>query len=168
MKHTTNLLCGILLLSVAKIGWAQGADSTIRSRALDSLVQWHAFDTLNAERISYQDFIAGVLANNLDYAVQKYNISIAQAEIEVAKIYPDPAISAAFSKDITSGLPSGSQGGNVLSFGAAQTILLGGKLFEGSGSCRSESERGRGDGPGFLLDTSLECHASLYLRCDRG
>ncbi len=131
MKHSIKLLLfGTLILP--QLLRAQGMDTVIRNRALDSLLAWHPHDTgLEAQPISYHDFLARVLEHNLDYAVQKYNISIAQAEIEVAKIYPDPFISTAFSKDVTGGLPSDSVGGNVLSFGASQTILLGGKISKG-------------------------------------
>ena len=135
MKRSTPIFaCCFLLLTLsqfttARIARAQNVDTTLRNRAVDSLIAWHPIDSgMLAQPISYQEFLSRVLEHNLDYTIQKYNISIAQAEIEVAKIYPDPVISAAFSKDITGGLPADSIGGNVLSVGASQTILLGGKI----------------------------------------
>lgn len=46
-----------------------------------------------AYSLSYADFISKLAQNNLDYAVEKYNIDIADAEIEAAKILPDPELS---------------------------------------------------------------------------
>jgi cobalt-zinc-cadmium efflux system outer membrane protein len=128
-------LCSILLSGIfaPQILSAQNADSIVRSRALDSLLQWHAVDTaLHARPITYREFLQTVIANNLDYAVQKYNISIAQAQILVAKVYPDPSVSVGLSKDITTGFSTAdSLGGNTYSVSASQTILLGGKIGAG-------------------------------------
>src|SRR5699024_178549 len=43
--------------------------------------------------LSYPDFIDKLAAENLGYAAEQYNISIAEAEIEAAKILPDPELS---------------------------------------------------------------------------
>src|SRR5579872_2999621 len=106
-------------------------DSLTRTRALDSLLQWRAIDTLPRQRfIGFNEFLAAVAAHNLDYAVQKYNVSLAQAQITVAKLYPDPAISVGYTKDISS-VPADQKFGDVWSFGAAQTFPLGGKIGAG-------------------------------------
>jgi len=104
------------------------ADSLARARALDSLLQWRASDSLpHAHPIGFPEFLAAVAANNLDYAVQKYSISIAQAQITVAKLYPDPSFSLGYTKDISS-VPPDQKFGDVWSVGASETILLGGKI----------------------------------------
>lgn len=43
--------------------------------------------------ISYNDFLIRLAEHNLEYASQKFNINIAEAEIEAAKILPDPEFS---------------------------------------------------------------------------
>ncbi|MCZ2357617.1 MAG: TolC family protein [Bacteroidia bacterium] len=43
-------------------------------------------------KIDYTDYLALVGKNNLNYAAQKFNINIANAQIETAKIFPDPQI----------------------------------------------------------------------------
>lgn len=43
--------------------------------------------------LSYPDFINKLATENLGYAAEQYNISIAEAEIEAAKILPDPELS---------------------------------------------------------------------------
>ncbi len=104
------------------------SDSADYKYSLDSLLQWKANDTLPGERyIGFKKFLAEVAAHNLDYAVQKYNISIAQAEITVSKLYPDPSLSVAWTKDISS-VPSNQKFGDVWNVGASETILLGNKI----------------------------------------
>ena len=49
--------------------------------------------------ISYQDYLKMVLDNNLDYASEKYNVNIADAKIEAAKIFKDPVLSFDWSGD---------------------------------------------------------------------
>ena len=106
------------------------ADSLVHIRALDSLLQWHSLDTLPDERyIGFNEFLNAVAANNLDYAVQKCNVSMAQAQITIAKLYPDPTPSIAYTKDI-SNVPSSQKFGNVWNIGASETILLGRKIGE--------------------------------------
>jgi outer membrane protein TolC len=103
-------------------------DSLEHAQSLDSLLKWQANDTLPDERfIGFHEFITAVAAHNLDYAVQKYNISIARAQITIAKLYPDPSLSAGFTKDITN-VPSSQKFGDVWSAGATETILLGNKI----------------------------------------
>lgn len=101
--------------------------------AADSLAHMHALDRLPNERfIGFREFLAAVAANNLDYAVQKYNVSIAHAQITIAKLYPDPSPSVGYTKDV-SDVPSSQKFGDIWSVGASETILLGGKLGARSG-----------------------------------
>jgi cobalt-zinc-cadmium efflux system outer membrane protein len=108
-------------------------DSISHIHALDSLLQWRASDTLPDERfIGFREFLAAVVANNLDYAVQKYNVSIAEAQVTIAKLCPDPSPSIGYTKDI-SNVPASQKFGDVWSVGASETILLGGKVGARSG-----------------------------------
>ncbi|MFI5253015.1 MAG: TolC family protein [Bacteroidota bacterium] len=145
MKRLTNLahcIIGVLLSGVmsSHILFAQQGksditlnpkatgDSLARTRALDSLLQLPSPGTmLKSHPVGYREFLATVAESNLDFAVQKYNISIAQAQITVAKLYPDPSLSAGVTKDITN-VPSDQRLGNVWNLGASETILLGGKI----------------------------------------
>jgi len=51
--------------------------------------------------ISFDEFLAGVAANNLDLAAQRYNITIAQAQVVAAKVSPNPAFTTTFATDIS-------------------------------------------------------------------
>ena len=140
-----NYLCGVLSLVFfhQSLLYARGqvnteallspADSLVHARTLDSLLQWHSVDTLPNERfITFNDFLAAVATNNFDYAVQKFNVSIAQAQVTIARLYPDPSFSVGLTKDI-SNVPSNQKFGNVWNAGATETIFLGGKVGEGIG-----------------------------------
>ena len=136
--YTNSILFSVLLSShllFAQIGKSNStngpattADSPDRTRALDSLLQLPTSDTMfTSHHIGFREYLARVAASNLDYAVQKYNISIAKAQVIVAKLYPDPSLSAGLIKDI-SDIPPGQRFGDVWDFGASETILLGGKI----------------------------------------
>lgn len=43
--------------------------------------------------LTYQEFIAKMATNNLSYAAEKFNIDIAEAEVQAAKVFPDPELS---------------------------------------------------------------------------
>lgn len=43
--------------------------------------------------ISFQEFLNLVSKNNIQFASEKYNVSIAEANIEVAKVFPNPSLS---------------------------------------------------------------------------
>src|SRR5271157_5799677 len=113
VTHHTNSVLLFALLSFHLLFAQQGkshvpgappiaADSTARSRALDSLLQIPTSGTLLTSRpIGFREYLATVAASNLDLAVQKYNVSIAQAQVTVANLYPDPSLSSGVSKDIT-------------------------------------------------------------------
>jgi outer membrane protein, heavy metal efflux system len=58
-------------------------------------------DTTKAKPITFDEFLAGVAANNLDLAAQRYNITIAQAQVVAAKVSPNPVFTTTFSKDIS-------------------------------------------------------------------
>jgi cobalt-zinc-cadmium efflux system outer membrane protein len=46
--------------------------------------------------ISFTDFILAVQNSNLNYAAQKFNVSIAQAQISLARLWPNPTISGGY------------------------------------------------------------------------
>ncbi len=49
--------------------------------------------SFNRVPIIYIDYLNTVGKNNLGYVVQKFNVSIAEASIEIAKVFPDPQLS---------------------------------------------------------------------------
>jgi outer membrane protein, heavy metal efflux system len=51
--------------------------------------------------ITFDEFLAGVAANNLDLAAQRYNITIAQAQVVAAKVSPNPTFTATFGTDVS-------------------------------------------------------------------
>ncbi|MBF7093294.1 TolC family protein [Flavobacterium sp. ALJ2] len=48
--------------------------------------------TFTQVKINYTHFLSLVNKNNLGYAAEKFNINIAEADIEAAKVFPDPEL----------------------------------------------------------------------------
>jgi cobalt-zinc-cadmium efflux system outer membrane protein len=57
--------------------------------------------TTEAQPIAFDEFLARVAANNLDLAAQRYNITIAQAQVVAAKVSPNPVFTMSFATDIS-------------------------------------------------------------------
>jgi cobalt-zinc-cadmium efflux system outer membrane protein len=80
-------------------------------------------DAVPTRSVSYVEYIDIVGKQNLSYAAEKYNVSIAQARVEMAKVFPDPQISFG-------GFDNGQQRmrmGYGVSTGITYTLELGGK-----------------------------------------
>jgi cobalt-zinc-cadmium efflux system outer membrane protein len=73
--------------------------------------------------LRFDAYLALVLRNNLDLAAQRFNVPIAEAQIAVAKIFPDPVLTGGLgSIDIShTGSPT------TTTLGVSETIELGGK-----------------------------------------
>ena len=53
--------------------------------------------TTNAQRIvTYDAYIKNVREKNIDYIVEKYEVSIAEANTQAAKVFPDPELSLSY------------------------------------------------------------------------
>ncbi len=72
--------------------------------------------------ISYQEFMNLVAEKNLSYATQKYNVSIAEAAIQTASMFPDPQLGIDGSNNGISREMGYTFGGNI-----SWTLELGGK-----------------------------------------
>ena len=46
-----------------------------------------------AQTITFQEYLNNVKNNNINYLVEKYNLDIANANVQAAKIFPDPELS---------------------------------------------------------------------------
>jgi cobalt-zinc-cadmium efflux system outer membrane protein len=51
------------------------------------------------ENIDFNRYLSLVSTNNLEYAAEKFNLNIAEAAIEAAKVFPDPSISFDWTED---------------------------------------------------------------------
>jgi cobalt-zinc-cadmium efflux system outer membrane protein len=74
-------------------------------------------------RLSLAQFMAEVGRRNLDYAAQAFNVPIADAQVSVARLFPNPSLDWAGSFDV-----SGQHQASTYAITLSQTILLGGKL----------------------------------------
>jgi outer membrane protein, heavy metal efflux system len=77
-------------------------------------------DSVTSREITLSEFLSKVAAANLDYAAQRYNVSIAKAQIVAANVSPNPTVSLGYTTADQS-QPS------IYSGGVSQTIEMGGK-----------------------------------------
>jgi cobalt-zinc-cadmium efflux system outer membrane protein len=73
--------------------------------------------------LTYKDYLNKVVSGNLDFAAQKFNVDIAKAQIEAAKIFQNPSIAVEW----TGNKESVARNGYGVSTQLTQTIELGGK-----------------------------------------
>ena len=112
-----------MLLLYVSMGWARATSSTLPG-APESL--WVVTNSLPAtNEITFNEFLSEVAKANLDYAAQRYNVSIAQAAIAAAKQFQNPNLQLNGAVDVTH---SGSQRmPSTAGAGLTQTIEMGGK-----------------------------------------
>ena len=96
--------------------------------------------TTNAQRIlTYDEFIKNVREKNIEYIVEKYEVSIAEANAQAAKVMPDPSLSFSYD-DSDDGPPQDRLYGKILSVELGYTLELGGKRRARISIARSEQQ----------------------------
>lgn len=85
--------------------------------------------------LSYQEYLGKVSSGNLEYAVEKLNVSTAQADLVAARVFNDPELSVSYFNNENSKL----QMGEGFAVGLTQTVTLG-KRSAAIGMARSENE----------------------------
>ncbi len=73
-------------------------------------------------KLTFRRFIDEVARSNVDLAVQRYNVSIAEAQLVAARVSPNPTFSAGGTRDV-----SGKQQPATENAALSQTIEIGGK-----------------------------------------
>ena len=79
-------------------------------------------NSVTSGKMTLAEFLSKVASANLDYAAQRYNVSIAKALIAAAKVSPNPTANFAWTGDV-----SGRNQASIYSGGISQTIEMGGK-----------------------------------------
>lgn len=75
-KWTFLIISSLLLLLLCEKGWSQELRSDV-----------------SIQKLTYSEFLNRVATHNLGYLAEKYHIDIADAEVEAAKVFPDPELS---------------------------------------------------------------------------
>ncbi|HZR36176.1 MAG TPA: TolC family protein [Nevskia sp.] len=73
----------VLNLAAPRDGWSVQASATA------------------GQALTWPMFIREVLASNLDFAAQRYNVDMAQADAEAARLLPNPSLSLSGDRDLT-------------------------------------------------------------------
>lgn len=143
----------------ASAGTPSGADSSATVRAAvavdTSVSRTHAavlaslaVDVSGPEpvmRLSLAEFMAQVGRRNLDYAAQAFNVPIADAQVSVARLFPNPTLAWGTGVDV-----SGQHQATSYDLSLTQTILLGGKLHARTAVARDQSAAARAQLDDFL------------------
>ena len=74
-------------------------------------------------KITFREFMGYLQDSNVSLAAQRFNISIAQAQLKAARIYPDPTFQSAYTGDVSGEKQVTNYAGQL-----SETILLGGKI----------------------------------------
>jgi len=91
----------------------------------------------HAQRIlTYDEFIKNVREKNIEYIVEKYNVSIAEANAQAAKVFPDPGLSFTYENNQDKTV----QMGQVYAAELGYTWELGGKRRARVAVARSEQQ----------------------------
>ncbi|MCE1168476.1 MAG: TolC family protein [Sphingobacteriia bacterium] len=86
--------------------------------------------------LTYKEYMTRVKSANISYLAEKYNVDIAEAKMQAAKIMPDPEISIGYGNNQDWDL----QMGYNIDAGLSYTLELGGKRGARMGVARSEKE----------------------------
>ena len=77
----------------------------------------------NAGKLTFSQYLAEVGRSNLELAAQRANVSVSEAQVAVARIFPDPQLTVGVASVDVSGVGSPS----LTDVGISQTLELGGK-----------------------------------------
>lgn len=126
-----------LLCSLAAFSLAVSSHAAVDNKPEAPLASWIVTNSVpSTNEISFKEFLNEVAQANLDYAAQRYNVSIAKAAVAISKEFPNPVLSLNGSKDVRNwnrNLPN--QNGQLVSqrmpepvgVGVVQTIEYPGK-----------------------------------------
>jgi len=96
-----------------------------------------AMQTANAQRIlTYEEYMKNVREKNIEYIVEKYEVSIAEANTQAAKVFPDPELSFSYEDYEDWDLETGRGYAAELDY----TLELGGKRRARMAVARSEQQ----------------------------
>jgi len=113
-------------------------------------------DSEPVRRWSLSEYLAQVTASNLDYAAQTFSVPIAEAQLAVARLIPNPTLAWSATKDV-----SGQHQATSYDLSLTQTILLGGKRSARSDVARAQLGAARAQLDDFLR-TLLGTAATAY------
>ena len=106
-----------LIITIVAFGNIACSSSFVRAQFVDSSLRAKA-----PLKLTLNQFISAVATNNIELAAQRYNVSIAQAQIVAARVSPNPVASFAGTRDVSDKEQPGTENG-----GLSETIEIGGK-----------------------------------------
>jgi cobalt-zinc-cadmium efflux system outer membrane protein len=144
-RKRSSVAVGVAVVVVAATGAVVLAVAAVAGAA-PPLVPTHVPTSIRGRGVHFSEYLAMVGRSNLELAAVRANVPIAAAQIALAKVFPDPAVTFGLgSIDV-----SGHGAPTAASVGLGQTIELGGKR----GARIAVAERGAA-GAGTALEDFL-------------
>jgi len=143
------------------------------SEAMPPSASTNARTDPNAEReveLTFTAFLSEVVAGNLDYAAQRYNVSLAEAAVAAAKEFPNPTLQFGGDRDMTyhgktgtgsDGQPAKLTQVETYGVGLTQPLELGGKRKYRILAARQGHTAAAATLKSFLLNLKLDATAAF-------
>jgi cobalt-zinc-cadmium efflux system outer membrane protein len=143
---TVVAVTGAAALAVAAVAGAAPVVNANATTNMTAAVPTHVPTNVRGRGVHFSEYLAMVGRSNLELAAERANVPIAAAQIALAKVFPDPAVTFGLASiDV-----SGHGAPTAASVGLGQTIELGGKR----GARVAVAERGAA-GAGSALEDFL-------------
>jgi cobalt-zinc-cadmium efflux system outer membrane protein len=124
MLFVLSIVSGVrAIASEAQVPLPPSSETRLAAQSAQPLSTQAIWRPSTLQPIAFQDFVQEVERSNLDLAAQRYNVSIAEAQLVVARVYPNPTFQLGYNGDVS----HQNQASNYAA-GLSQTILLGGKI----------------------------------------
>jgi cobalt-zinc-cadmium efflux system outer membrane protein len=161
--------------SNSRVAGFQPAENAAQMAATQTppLVPTEARPDPNAPAVSeltFPAFLNEVVAANLDYAAQRYNVSIAEVAVAAAKEFPNPTLQLSGNRDMThhgkTGIGTDGNPANLTQVesrgvGLTQTLELGGKRKYRILAARQSQTAAAATLESFLLNLKLDAAAAF-------
>jgi cobalt-zinc-cadmium efflux system outer membrane protein len=115
-------VCRNLIIGVTTLAGLAGGLMSVCAQLVSSSIRAEDSSRAVTSRLTLRLFINEVARSNVDLAAQRYNVSIAQAQLIAARVSPNPIFSGGGTRDV-----SGKQQPATETAGLSQTVEVGGK-----------------------------------------
>ena len=122
LRAFPSRVCRNLIIAVIAVAGVAGGSIPACAQLVSSSIHTEGFSGSTTSKLTLRQFINEVARSNVDLAAQRYNVSIAQAQLVAARVSPNPTLSFGGTRDVSNKQQPSSENG-----GLSQMIEVGGK-----------------------------------------
>jgi cobalt-zinc-cadmium efflux system outer membrane protein len=115
-------VCRNLIITFIAVAAAAGGSIPACAQFVSSSIHTESSSGSTTSKLTLRQFINEVARSNVDLAAQRYNVSIAQAQLVAARVSPNPTLSVGGTRDVSNKQQPSSENGAL-----SETIEVGGK-----------------------------------------